>query len=262
LSGKGKRVIILDADFGLANIEVLFGVLPKYSLADILAGNKLIEEVLTEGPRGIKFISGGSGLRELANINDRQLVYLLENISRLDQAADIVLIDTGAGISKNVVNFIKASDETIIIATPEPTSITDAYALIKTVKEDVQRTGDRLPDFKLVINRTDDKNEGMEVYTKLSVAAERFLEVPLANLGSIPFDSNLIKAVKRQQPVIISAETCAASRAIAVIGDKLTEAYVKEGESEGKKDKADNKVIEERQGIKGFMKRLVNIFGN
>ena len=191
-----KKVIIIDADFGLANIEVLFGIIPRYSLADVLKGKRDIEEVLTDGPMGIRFISGGSGLRELSNITERQMNYFINNFSYLDAISDIIIIDTGAGISKSVINFIKASGETIIVTTPEPTSVTDAYALIKTIKEESVK----MPDFKIVVNRVDDDEEGLEIFNKINRAATRFLGVSLENLGYIPYDKYLVKVVKNQQP--------------------------------------------------------------
>ena len=209
-----KKVVIIDADFGLANIEVLFGILPKYNLADVLRGERDVEEVLTDGPMGIKFISGGSGLKELSNITEKQLNYFINNFSYLDAISDIIIIDTGAGISRSVVNFIKASDETIIVTTPEPTSVTDAYALIKTIKEENHGT---TPDFKVVVNRVDDEEEGDEIFNKISRASSKFLGIPLQNLGYIPYDKFLVKAVKHQQPATICFPNCEFTKSIEKI---------------------------------------------
>ncbi len=244
LSKFNKRVVIIDADFGLANIEVLFGILPQYNLADVLKGNKDIEEVLTDGPMGIKFISGGSGLKELSNITERQMNYFINNFSYLDAISDIIIIDTGAGISKSVINFIKASDETIIVTTPEPTSVTDAYALIKTIKEENGKT----PDFKVVVNRVDDDEEGDEIYNKISRASSKFLGISLVNLGYIPYDRFLVKAVKHQQPASICFPNCDFTKSIEQISRKLMKVPLEKSSGE--------------VGIRGFMKRLANIFGN
>lgn len=216
LKKQNKRVLIIDADFGLANIEVLFGVVPRYSLADVILNNKSINEVLTESLSGIRFISGGSGLSELANLSEDQLQKLINAFSSLDDITDFILIDTGAGISKSVVNFIEASGETILITTPEPTSITDAYALIKTVKE--LKTA---PEFKVVVNRIDFPSEGKEVFEKLNKVSERFLETSLKYLGSIPYDHNLIKSVKKQEPVSIRFPNSDASKAIEEISRSI-----------------------------------------
>ncbi len=240
-----KKVVIIDADFGLANIEVLFGILPKYNLADVLRGERDVEEVLTDGPMGIKFISGGSGLKELSNITEKQLNYFINNFSYLDAISDIIIIDTGAGISRSVVNFIKASDETIIVTTPEPTSVTDAYALIKTIKEENHGT---TPDFKVVVNRVDDEEEGDEIFNKISRASSKFLGIPLQNLGYIPYDKFLVKAVKHQQPATICFPNCEFTKSIEKISYNLMDIHTEQDS--------------EKTGIRGFMKRLVNIFGN
>lgn len=243
LKKHGKRVSIIDADFGLANIEILFGILPKYSLADVLLGSRSMEEIVVSGPLGIKFISGGSGFSELANISDRQMSYVLDNLSFLDQVSDIILIDTGAGISKTVVNFIKASDESIIVTTPEPTSLTDAYAVIKTVKEENINT----PNFKIIVNRVDDEQEGSEVFEKLANVSNKFLNVKLSYLGSVPYDSNLVKAVKRQEPVSLCYPNANSTLAINKIGLKLLNLNTNQRKP---------------TGIKTFMKKLVNIFNS
>lgn len=239
-----KKVIIIDADFGLANIEVLFGIMPRYTLADVLRGDRDIEDVLTNGPMGIKFISGGSGLRELSNVSERQLSYFINNFSYLDAISDIIIIDTGAGISRSVINFIKASDETIIVTTPEPTAITDAYALIKTIKAESVN----LPDFKMVVNRVDDEEEGLEIYSKINRASSKFLGINIENLGSIPYDHCLVKAVKKQEPASLSFPQCEFTRCISNIGYKLMD--------------LDYSVEGKNFGIKGFMKRLVDILHN
>lgn len=244
LSKMGKRVVIIDADFGLANIEVLFGVMPRYNLADVLKGFKEIREVLTDGPMGIKFISGGSGLKDLNNISERQMFYVIDNFTYLDSIFDVIIIDTGAGISKSVVNFVKASDETVIITTPEPTSITDAYALIKTIRDEKGN----MPVFKIVVNRVDDNEEGFEIFSKINKASSKFLNIPLENLGYIPYDKFLVKAVKNQEPATICFPNCEFTKAIEAISYRLMK-----NEFEYKRKSG---------GIKGFVKRLANIFNN
>ncbi|MCL2616068.1 MAG: MinD/ParA family protein, partial [Defluviitaleaceae bacterium] len=217
MSRLGKRVVIIDADFGLANIEVILGVIPKYSFADVFAQRRTIEEVLTPGPMGVSFISGGSGLGNMANVTDEQLQFIVENFDVLDKVADVVLIDTGAGISKAVTSFVLASSETIIITTPEPTSITDAYAIIKTAREEMAHT----LNFKLVVNRTDTPEEGGEIFTKLSRVCSRFLSIHIENLGAIPYDSSLVKAVKSQTPVTVSFPDSQSAQAINEICHKI-----------------------------------------
>lgn len=242
LARSDKKVVIIDADFGLANIEVLFGVIPKYNLAHVFSGQKDIRDIISEGPNGVKFLSGGSGLRELANITDKQMSYIIEKFTYLDSVSDVILIDTGAGISDSVINFIKASKETVIITTPEPTSITDAYAIIKAAKE----SSGFFPEIKIIINRVDDFKEGSEVFDKINRVAKRFLDLDLVNLGYIPFDANMIKAVKSQQPMLISYPNCDASRAINSIAQRLLDSSIP--------------ISDQSYGIKGFMRKLSSIF--
>lgn len=239
-----KKVILIDADFGLANVEVLFGIMPKYNLADVLSGEKDIEEVLTNGPMGVKFLSGGSGLKELSNISEHQMAYFISNFSYLDAISDIIIIDTGAGISRSVINFIKASDETIVVTTPEPTSITDAYALVKTITYETIN----IPKFKLVVNRVDDDAEGEQIYNKLNNATNKFLNIKLESLGCIPYDNLLVKAVKRQEPVNLTFPDSEFSRALQNISYKLLD--------------IDYSVPANRTGIKGFMKKFINYINN
>ena len=240
LSRHGKRVSIVDADFGLANIEVLCGIIPKHTLGDVLLGKKTMEEVLSDGPEGIKFISGGSGITELANISANQTQYVLQNLEFLDEVSDIVLIDTGAGISKSVVSLISAAAEVIIISTPEPTSLTDAYSIIKTIKE----SDGSDPNFKIVVNRVESVKEGDEIFEKLSMVSQKFLSLSIEKLGIIPHDAQLIKAVKNQKPLLINSPNSDAARAINNICSKLLELPVEEKKTGG--------------GFMGFLKRLTS----
>jgi len=241
MAKRGKRVFIIDADFGLANIEVLFGVIPRYNLSHVFNGTMELKDIVTEGPSGIKFLSGGSGLRELAKITDMQMAYIIDKFTYIDSVSDIILIDTGAGISDSIISFIKASSETVIITTPEPTSVTDAYAIVKAARE----TGGGGPIIKLVINRVDDFKEGSDIYNKISKVAKRFLDLDLINLGYIPYDNSMVKAVKNQKPMISVYPNCEASRAIEAIARKLLETP---------------ETSQGGNGIKGFMKKLTGIF--
>ena len=190
----GKKVIILDADFGLANIEVMFGVIPKYNLSDLMVSGREISEIITEGPEGIKFISGGSGIAKLVNPDKEQVKRLVNKMSELENMADVIIIDTGAGISSTVMEFLVASPETIIVTTPEPTSITDSYALLKALsmndnfrREDVS--------IKMIANRVSTESEGRNLYEKLNMVVSKFLDIDMTYLGIIPMDNNIVKAV-------------------------------------------------------------------
>jgi len=195
----GKRVVIIDADFGLANVEILLGVAPKHSVSDVLNGKINMDEALTTGPLGVMFLSGGTGLSALNELTDSQLLRLTDGFLQLDSLTDCIIIDTRAGLSNAVINFIKAAADTIVVVTPDPTAIADAYALIKSVKS-------AMPDvseLKMVINCSVSDAEANEVFEKLSGVSRRFLGIKLSLLGSIPYDTSLIRAVRKQQPVSI-----------------------------------------------------------
>lgn len=129
----GQKVIILDADFGLANIEIMFGAVPKYNLSDLIYEGKGIKEIITRGPMGVGFISGGSGVASLSNVTQDNIQCIVQSLAELDSLADVVIIDTGAGISDAVMEFLVASGEILLVTTPEPTSITDSYSLLKAL---------------------------------------------------------------------------------------------------------------------------------
>lgn len=219
LQNLGKKVIILDADFGLANVEVMFGVRPAYSLADLMFKNKELNEIICPGPRGIGIISGGSGIQEMANLTKYQIANLTSKLYELDELADIIIIDTGAGISDAVMEFVMNSTEVLLVATPEPTSITDAYALLKSVNK--REDFDKSKHIQMITNRVGSIREGKELYEKLNVVVNRFLDVNLDFLGAVPQDMNVSKAVMRQVPFSIAYPNTQATLAVRGIADKL-----------------------------------------
>lgn len=221
LSKLGNRVLILDADFGLANIEVMFGIRPKYTLADVIFHGKSLSEVITEGPENIGFLSGGSGIRGLSNMDRGQVVSFVKNLYELDQMADIIIIDTGAGISDVVMEFVVASSEVLIVATPEPASITDAYALLKTLK----RKGGFSPEnttIRMIGNRVQKREEGVELFEKLSIVVKKFLDIDIALLGLVPYDDKCQRAIMKQSPVSLEFPTASSSRSFADIAMLLS----------------------------------------
>jgi len=199
---QGKRVVVLDADFGLANVEVMLGIRPQYNLADVIFNNKPIEEVITNGPMGIGFISGGSGVQDLVNLDKVRLQKLIAQLVKLDKLYDVVIIDTGAGIADSVVEFVLSSPEVLLVITPEPTSITDAYSLLKAVnrKKEFKREAKAI---KVITNRVDSKEDGQEIYDKISIVASKFLNIQLEYIGCIPNDRKLGNAVLEQTPVVL-----------------------------------------------------------
>ncbi|MDR1000665.1 MAG: MinD/ParA family protein [Clostridiales bacterium] len=212
-----QRVILVDADLGLSNIEVLAGIIPRYSFADVLSGRMRIEEALTEGPLGLKFLSGGAGLTNLAQLGEKQINTVVTAFGALDELSDIILIDTGAGISRSVLNFILASTETILVATPEPTSVADAYAMIKSLRREANASH----AIKIVTNMAATITEGQDIYEKLSKVSEQFLGVKLEQLGTLPQDSIVPRAVKRQEPFMLSYPNSECAKAIEKIAYKL-----------------------------------------
>ncbi len=202
LSRLGNRVIVLDADFGLANVEVMLGIRPQYNLADLMFRGKNLSDIITEGPENIGFISGGSGIQELTNLSRDQIVYLIQKLVELDERADIIIVDTGAGISDSVLEFVAASSEVLLVATPEPTSITDAYALLKTLNRKTDVSLEKTV-IKMIANRVDSYEDGKELYDKLSLVVSKFLDLKLEFLGSVPSDTSVSKAVMKQKPAMM-----------------------------------------------------------
>lgn len=196
----GQRVIIFDADFGLANIEIMFGTVPKYNLSDLIYQGKSIMDIITWGPMDIGFISGGSGISGLSNLSHDYLNYIVQHLSKLDAAADIIIIDTGAGISDAVLDFLVASGEILVVATPEPTSITDSYSLLKALNQHPRYSREE-SKIKVVANKVSDEIEGESLYNKLNTVVNRYLHMPIAYLGAIPQDRHLEEAVMQQMPV-------------------------------------------------------------
>jgi len=213
LSRLGKKVVVLDADFGLANIEVMLGIRPQYNLSDLMFRGKSLSEIITEGPENVGFISGGSGIREMTNLTKEQLINLSSRLSELDRQTDVVIIDTGAGISGNVMEFVVLSGEVLLIATPEPTSITDAYALLKTLNYQPEFTREHC-HIKLIANKVSNEKDGRELFEKLSVVADKFLNISLEYMGAVPSDNNMSKAVMKQQPLSVAYPNSQAARAI------------------------------------------------
>ena len=227
LTRLGKRVVVFDADFGLANIEVMLGVRPQYNLADMMFRGKDLTDIITQGEEGISFISGGSGIQELASMNREQVMYLTSRLIALDKLADVIIVDTGAGISDSVLEFVLASTEVLLVATPEPTSITDAYALLKAlnrkeefVKEDTS--------IKMISNRVTSVAEGQSLYEKMSVVSDKFLNIPITYLGSVPMDEQISKAVMRQKPVSVINPEAPSARAIKQIAETLLDLETEE----------------------------------
>lgn len=193
----GKRVLLLDADLGLGNLDILLGLTPKYNLGHLLRGERTLEEVVVKGPFGIMILPASSGVQELTNLSLEERLSLASHLERMGPHVDILFIDTGAGISSNVLFFNMSAQEIIVVVSPEPTSLTDAYALMKVL---LQKHGERA--FKLLVNNVKTKKEGLDVYRKLSLVAERFLNISVDYIGCVLHDDNVPKAVVQQKAVM------------------------------------------------------------
>lgn len=216
----GLKVIILDADFGLANIEIMFGAVPKYNLSDLIYEGKNIKEIITKGPMGVGFISGGSGVAGLSNLTQDNIQCIVQSLAELDSLADIVIVDTGAGISDAVMEFLVASGEILLVTTPEPTSITDSYSLLKALSRHPKYAREDTK-IKMVANKVQKKGDGSELYKKLNVVVEKYLETPMEYLGEVPEDTQLMRAVMQQRPVSMEDPYAKSALAYKEIVSKL-----------------------------------------
>lgn len=216
LANLGQRVLIIDADIGMANVEVIFGCSADYNLSHLLNGSRTLQEVMVTGPRDVRFLSGGSGLRDLGEFSKVEVQRVLNQIMFYDQQVDYILLDTGAGISSTVLNFVLAADEVLLVTTPEPTALTDAYALLKTFAYAEGRS-----PIRLVVNRVADEEEGAAVAANLTKVAKKFLDLPLEQLGYVLDDAAVGKAVRRQNPLLMQYPDANAARCIEAIAERL-----------------------------------------
>jgi len=217
LSRMGKRVVIIDADVGLANVDIIFNLRPEYNIRHVISSEKTLNQVLVESDHGIKILPGGSGFADLTQLNEGEKLNLLSEFETLSDQADIIFVDTGAGISSNVLYFNCACDECIVIATREPTSITDAYAMMKVM---FQEYGTKY--FKLIVNMVDSVSQAKKVYGALSSALDKYLKnVVLEYAGHIPFDRQLQLAVQKRGLVMDMASDSLSAKAINEIAAGL-----------------------------------------
>lgn len=217
---QGQRVVILDADFGLANIEIMFGAVPKFNLSDLIYQGKNIKEIITWGPMEVGFISGGSGISGLNNLTKDNLNCIVQSLAELDEIADTIIIDTGAGISDAVMEFLVASGEILLVTTPEPTSITDSYSLLKALSRHPKFSMEETK-IKLVANKVQRIGDGENLYKKLNAVVEKYLKTPMEYLGEVPEDSQLLKAIMQQKPVSMESPNAKSAMAYEQIAAKL-----------------------------------------
>lgn len=242
LAKSGQRVVVIDADLGLANLHVVMGIAPPYHLGHVMRGERALRDILHPGPGGIQIICGGSGITELANLGETMRQAFVAGLQELDSLADVILIDTGAGLSHNVLAFLCAVQEVIVLTTPEPTAITDAYATIKVVSQENPEA-----NLMLVVNMAQSPAEGEAVSKKLTLIARQFLGIELDTLGAIPQDPTVSRAVRAQRPFALSEPQSAAARGIAQIAAQLGYREQKATQSGG--------------GVTGLLNQMQRFFG-
>ncbi|MBR4569617.1 MAG: MinD/ParA family protein [Candidatus Riflebacteria bacterium] len=243
LAQAGQRVIILDADLGLANIDVVFGIRPKYNLMDVINGDMDIDNIMVSGPYGIQIIAGGSGVMELADLEQDKAERLFNQLRFLEDKTDFLLIDTGAGISKSVISFCQAADQVVVITTTEPTSLVDAFGIIKVLSN-------KRPDAYVtaLVNKVDDNEEGAQIYGRLSKVAKEYLnDFEVHYLGCLKQDRNMHIAVRQQTPLMLFSPMSP----VAVELRKIVSQSFYELPEQLKNNEEENE---------GFFKRLAKIF--
>lgn len=211
----GKRVMLMDGDLGLANVDVMLGLQPSYNLANVLAGECTLEDTLVEGPEGVAIIPASSGKRHMAELSPAEHAGLVQAFSELRRPLDVLVVDTAAGIADSVITFSQASQQVIVVVTNDPASITDAYALIKVLNRD--HGVDRV---QVLTNQVQSPNEARDIYENLRRVAERFLDVTLSHLGSVPHDEWLRRAVRRQRAVVEAYPNSPSAAAFQAIAKK------------------------------------------
>jgi flagellar biosynthesis protein FlhG len=205
----GQRVVLLDADLGLANADVLCGITPRATLEDVVTGDRTLEEVMVHAPGGFRLVPGASGVSRLADMGQLQRRSVLEQLMALERTTDVLIIDTGAGIGANSMAFAAAAHTIVVATTPEPTAIADAYVAIKTLAARGVRDG-----LQLVVNMAMSEDEGRAVHARMDRVARAFLSMRVDYAGSIPHDTAVPMAVRRREPVLVGAPQAPASRAI------------------------------------------------
>jgi flagellar biosynthesis protein FlhG len=216
LAERGRRVVLLDADLGLANVDVLLGLRARRNLADVLAGSCTLAETLLDGPGGIRIIPASSGTQSMVNLSRAEHAGLIHAFSELAGSMDTLVIDTAAGISDAVVSFVRAAQECIVVVCNEPSSLADAYALIKLLNRDygMQR-------FRILANQVRSPQEGAALFTRLEQVCERFLDVMLYHIGDVPWDDMVRKCIQRQKPVLLGAPRSRAAAALRELALKV-----------------------------------------
>ena len=216
LKRAGKKVLVIDADLGMANVDVVLGSRSHKHLLNLLEDGVELNNVLINGPYGVKYISGGSGIEKAIDFSMEQRQLLMQKLAACGSQADIILLDTGAGLGKNVMDFVLAADDVLLITTPEPTALTDAYAMMKAYSMYAKEK-----NLRLIINRVYDEQESKDVAAKLKQTAERFLQMPIDCLGYVYEDSAVMRSVRQQTPFLVANANCTAAKCIEALAASL-----------------------------------------
>ncbi|TAJ94351.1 MAG: MinD/ParA family protein [Gammaproteobacteria bacterium] len=216
LAQQGKRVLLLDADLGLANVDVLLGLSPKLTLHHVLSGECTLEDALLEGPAGLQIIPAATGIKKMANLDSGEYAGLIHAFSGMTQIPDVMIVDSAAGISESVIGLACAAQDIVVVVCDEPASLTDAYALIKVLS--LEKAVCR---FHVVTNMIQNIDAGRKVFEKLAGVADRFLEVTLDHMGSIPHDEYLIRAIQQQKAVIDKYPSCKSAVAFKKLAESV-----------------------------------------
>lgn len=216
LAEMGRRVALLDADMGLANVDILLGISPQYNLSHVLSGEKTLDEIMIEGAPGLQVIPASSGIQHMSDLSTIEQAGVIRAFSDINKDLDVLIVDTAAGISPSVVNFARACQEIVVVVCDEPTSLTDAYAFIKLLNRDYG-----ISHFQVVTNMVQSVQQGQALFNKLSKVTDQYLDVTLSFVGSVPFDEYLRKSVQKQTPVTKAYPRSKASLAVKNIARKI-----------------------------------------
>jgi len=237
MAGAGNRVALVDADMGLANLDLLAGVSARANLSHVVAGRRRLSEVIVDLPCGVQFVPGASGLAKLADLSEFQRAALLKELAMLEGDNDTIIVDTGAGIGANVLNFATAADTTLVVTAPEPTAITDAYAVIKLLVQHGYQG-----KICVVVNMAPNRQEARATYQRISTVARRFLGAKVLDAGYVLIDARVREAVRKREPFVLAHPSCPASRCMAALATKLS---------------AGGALVERKEG---FFRRVANWF--
>lgn len=229
------RVVLIDVDLGLANVDIVLGVTPAFNLGHVFRGEKTLHEIIVEGPLGLKLLSGGSGVTDLANLNGWRLEVFIKSLEQLNREFDFVILDTGAGIHRNVLSFVLAASEVLVVTTPEPTAITDAYGLLKVIHQRSPKS-----EVRLVVNMAKNPAEAETVADKLNSVLREYVDWEVEYIGYILQESQIAKAVSDQQPVLLAYPSAMSSRSLKRVAGILS----------------GDKVEVASNGIKGFFSKV------